>query len=335
MAVTRVQLIPGRTFKLTDKPVTDADLEYRVTCDAVADGPDVAAAALPYTVGSPYSATSPGLTCRSVEAKESGERPAAGVIYDVSLSFSTEDEDRDRDPDNPETAADPTERGAVVRLSFDSYEETVFRHKDAVPLAEYADGAELDVSGASSYGASGSRRKYVICFSNGNPLPDGLRETFRDPVLTYTKNVETSDFAALYATLIEFMDGVNSVPFAITYRGSRFPVGDGQGWLSDISSEPGYENGVAYEAVTLSIKLRKDGWRRRVVDRDYDGYPTADFDVSKPAPQILDAQGEPVTRPVYLDGKGQASTSGKPVILKFRTKNLKNFRTLPFPEFGA
>ena len=338
MAVKKFSVTGGRNLKVTDKPVTEAEIEYRIICDDAADGPDVAKAALPFIVGSPYSVLSPGLTCREIDVKETNDDVATGVIYTATLNFSTEQDDKDKDPGTLDTPEDPTERAAVIRLGFDSFEESVFRHLDPIPTAEDGEGNPIVISGASSWGAASGALKYAIVASNGKPFPEGLRETYRDPTITITKNVETSDFAAVWRKLIELLDSVNSIPFGIQYRGVRFGVDANTAWLADCTSEPGFENGVAFEAVTLTFKIRADGWLRRVLDQHFDAYRQTDYSLGKEPPPILDANGDPITHPARLDGKGKAlKDQGKAVFLKFRTKKKKSFRDLSqwIPEIGG
>ena len=337
MAVQKFSVTGGRNLKVTDKPVTEAEIEYRIICDDVADGPDVAKAALPFAVGSPYSALSPGLTCREIDVKEANDDVATGVIYTATLNFSTEQDDKDKDP-GTDTAEDPTERSATIRLSFDSFEETTYQHQDPIPTAEDGAGTPIAISGASSWGAASGVLKYLICNSAGDPFPDGIRETYREPSITVTKNVETSDFAAIWRKLIELVDSVNTIPFGIQYRGTRLGIEAGTAWLADCTSEPGFENGVAFEAVTLTFKIRTIGWLRKLVDIGLDGWPQADFDPKKKAPPIRDANGDPIRVPWRLDGKGVKLTNqSSAVFLKFRTKKKKSFRELSqwIPEIGG
>ena len=317
MAVISAQLKAQREWQQDDSPKTSGKRTYLVHCSDKFDDPDLAAAAVPTL---PWG----GMKVTGRDVKEVGQ-PKTGALYEVTLDYSTKQKDPDRDEQNP----DPTQRPCQLRLSFDSFEESIFRQKDSVPEI-------LDGDGNSIAGAGGGLWKWGKSIVNtaGKPFPDGVKEVYRDVCITFTKNIETTNFVKIWNSLKDYLDAVNSDNFGITYRGQRFPIAAKTCWLADATSEPGFENNVQFEAVNLTFKIRADGWRRLILDQGTDevGGPATDPNPNKTQP-IRDVNGDPIGTPSLLNGKGKKLVPpAVPVFLKFRTKNEKPFKALPFDE---
>lgn len=335
MGVTAARIIRGRKFKRDDSPELGGTIVLRVHCsDRVNDTALVAGDSCPQ-IGAPYDATTPGLKAISVDVDEGEWTAAGGVTYIGTVEYST----KSTDPEKQKP--DPTDREGVLRLNFESSEETIYKQLDTTPTAEFADGVArplLDTSGTVSYWKWGS----AITNSIGVPFPDGLKEAFADAVYTFEKNLTTDNWVTISDALDGFMNRVNSEDFSIHYRGATKKFTARTVWLTQASSEPGYENGVPYERVSVTLRVRKDGWLRKVLDMGVLHYLNDDPTPDNPKIQpIRDSNGDPITQPVPLDGRGSvvaksgANPNGLPVFLKFRTKLETNFAVIPFPEFGA
>lgn len=329
MAVVWARKKRSRQFKADNKAVMNAADEWAVLCSDVNDGADVAAAACP-AVGASYSTAYPTLRVVDVDARE-GDAVKVGILYAVSVAYSTDPGTNGRDP--AEQHPDPTQRPATLRLTFDSFEEGRSKHLDAKPEAEDADGNPIAI--ASTWAGGTNKWDGVVCNSAGTPFEDGFKGTYRDPCITITKNLATYDFATVWELLAGMADAVNSQPFKIQYRGSTLNVKKNVAWLADMTSEPGYENGVAYETIALTIKVRADGWKRKVLDHGFRAYAGSVDPTKQPEPIPTSEKGDPITQPAMLDGMGHKLADGsRAVFLKFRDKPWADFRRLPLSEIA-
>ncbi|MDB5295302.1 MAG: hypothetical protein JWO31_1285 [Phycisphaerales bacterium] len=310
MAVESVKLKRSRSSGTDEKAVSKAKRTYLVRV-GVGDGPEVAEGGCP-AIGAIWSVGKPGLKVVDVD---SSEVEGSDRHYEVTVSYST----AAGEAVNP----NPLLRGISLRLSFDGSEQEIYE-APAVPKAFDADGAEISIAGW--------LWKKAVVNSAGRPFDPSVTKVFRDPVVTIRKNLPTTDFASQWATFVEVMDCVNTDAFSIVYRGQTLAVPIGQAWIADLTSEPGYENGTQFEQVEISLKLRKDGWRRKIHDRGLSAFPPAlSADVVNPAPRIIDSGGEFITEPVNLDGKGKKLVSGgKPVFLSWLFEKEHAFSSLPF-----
>lgn len=325
MAVTSLRVIKGRKFKRTDSPEFGGTRVLRVTCsDRVNDDADVAGDACPQ-IGAPWNLTTfTGLRVVSVDLDEGEWTADGGVLYTATVEYST----KTTDPNKQQP--DPTDREGTLRLNYESNEEAIYQGLDSKPTAEEADGGNVTIG-------AGWLWNSAICNSNGEPFPDGLREVFPDAVYTFEKNLETNDWVSLSDKLDQFVNRVSSQDFSITYRGVQKQFNAGTVWLTQASSEPGNENGVLFEKVSVTLRVRADGWLRKVLDQGLTASQAHDTHLGRFIP-IRDNNGDPVTRPHLLDGLGSEVGSPmagtKPVFLKFRTKETADLSKLPFPEFG-
>lgn len=313
MAVVWAKQVRSRSLGVNDKLERKGQRVYRVLCYDRDDGPELAEAECP-ALGESWSDDFPGLVVTAVDSREV-EAARDGVLYEVTIDYGT----TTADPEQEGSESDPCDRPPVLRLSFDSFEETIYEQKDATPTAADAAGGEVSIGSEWVWGKA-------ICNSAGTPTP--INETYTDPCITYSRNVRTSDFTALWALLVSFANAVNSDTFRIKYRGQTLKIDPGTAWIADITSEPGYENQVQYETVTVTIKVRADGWRRKVQDQGLCAYLLDNPSTDKP-PEHITVKGEKVSEPVPLNGKGaKLGSSAKPVFLSFKTKDTKAFQPL-------
>jgi hypothetical protein len=309
MAFVWARQIRARTFRAEAGKLAGQRI-YKVFCNSKTDDPDTAINGCPIAPQSAWSAASPKLRCTAIDAKEATDAPAvpAGAIYEVTFDYSTA---QASDPSQQDP--DPLARPPVVRLGFDSFEETVFTAEEE-PTREDAAGNQVS-AGKWAWGKA-------IVNSAGQQFDPSITDCFRDPVITIEKNMAT-----LPLQLAEdFIDKVNGSAFNIVYRGQTFQIKEKTAWVFDINTEPGYENDTPFEHVTVVLKIRKDGWDRLI--RDEGLYELTNGDL--PLRPILDSTGLPVMQPALLNGGGKKLTDKTPVFLRYRRKKLADFGS-----FGA
>jgi hypothetical protein len=311
MAVVWVKQRRAREWSDDDKPSAKAQRVYLVKCDDVNDAPDLAALACPTT------AYASGLPVTARDAKYYDSTADGGVLYEVTIDYATVSTDPSKQDPNPLL------RPAIVSLSFDNFEETVYTQPErSQPLAEDTDGNTVPITSDKWLWGN------AVVNSAGQPFDPSIKDTFADPVLTVMKN----SVGIPFDQAIEYCDTINVNDFTITYRGRAYTIKSDQAWLYNIATSPQFENDVYYEQVTFTFKLRKDGWRRKVLDQGLAQFPNGDVSPSHPAEPIRDKNGDPVTKPVLLDGKGVAvggqGGGSKPVFLKFLLKREKDFSAL-------
>jgi hypothetical protein len=328
MAVVSVKVKGQRTFSYDDKPTGKARRVYQVRCDDRNDGADVACLACP-VVGEPFSAAYPTMLVRTVSADEAERTGDGGVMYDVTVDYSTESgnanggDPEDKDPD-------PCLRPGTVRLSYATSEETFWQiAKGQIPTAEDSDGAPVTIgTGTWKWGNT-------VANSAGTAFKDGLKETVYDAVYTVEKNIEMTDWVTISDTLDEYAGAVCSDDFTIKFRGVSKKFKKKTVLLTSPSSEPGYENGKQFMRVSIQLCVRADGWEHKVLDqglRSWSGTPTTG---KQPDVKARDIAGDETTEPMFLDGKGKKLGEGaKPVFLKFpRRKGTKPFSRLGLARF--
>lgn len=326
MAFDWIREIAQRQYTLEDKPLIKGKREFLARLTDKSDSPELVAAHAPQ-IGHLYTVTQPNLKCTAVDIKQKEVDAEGGTVYEVTADYSTESESQDGgDPDAQQD--DPTDRPIEMRASFDRTEEP-FYLSYTMPVAEDEDGTVVDITTSAYYTKNGK----AVINSAGNPFDPNPMTSITDMVITITKNVETSDFAAMWRRLPAYINRVNADTFSILYRGRKYRVPAGTAWMFDIATESGYEMGVQFERVTLVMKLREDGWKRRFLDAGYHAWPLADHPNDKAAPAWRDAYGEPVTEMVLLDGFGAAlKPPAKPLFLIFEDKLTATFRNFPIPE---
>ena len=330
MAVIRVKQTSSREWSDKEKGEQQGSRTYHVICsDKITDDPDVAGAACP-PVGSIWSPAKPGLAVISRQVAEGDITGNGGVIYLVTLEYSTKTIEIDQQEE------DPRERPMKIRLGFASSEETIYKSQ-GIPTAENANDPPGVVNIASTW-VHGT----AICNSVGKPFPDGVTESFVDATIQIQLCVDTNDFPKVWKLLKQYAGTVNSDNFTIPYRGKMYPVDAGTAWCTEPTSEPMVERiastgeEVQYEDVSLTLRIREDGWLIRILDQGFEeaSGTVDDPNFNKPRP-LRDENGDPVLTPQLLNGKGKKLPGGaKPVFLKFKTKTTRAFRNL-LSQLGA
>lgn len=144
-----------------------------------------------------------------------------------------------------------------------------------------------------------------------DPFDPGLEEDFPIRVLTITANMIAYDDS----TYASALNTVNTDTF--------MGIPAGQLRLFNVSASEQYENGMSYWAVTFTFHRRVGGWLRRVIDQ---GFHCLDTGNRK---RIVDAAGDPVSTPVFLDGSGGVLDPGDTAVaISFQTKGTSSFAAL-------
>ena len=314
------RIIATREIGDDDKGKVKGQVVYLVKCSEKSDGPEVAAASTPgplwpYTGNSAYLKGAAGLVCTNRDCREKELTADGGTIYEVTLNFDTLSHDPDQSSKNP------LERKRICKLSFDSVEEPVFKAPNVPTL--------INAAGQKPQNFNVGGGNAVWPWQNGvhnsakQPFDPTVTEIFRDPVFTIQLNMAELP----WNVVLGFSNAVNTDQFDIEYRGNVYTVGIGKGWLYEINSEPRYENGVAYEEVSVVLKLRNDGWKRNILDQGMEQLYNGDL----PPRPIRDKNGDPVRMPALLDGMGSALGKARPpVFIVYDFKNHKRFGDLPF-----
>lgn len=309
MAVEWAKLKRSREWSDDDQRMTKALRVYLVKCsDKINDTPDVAALACP-APGSYWSASRPDLRVTNRDVKELDDAPAdGGTLYEATIDYATKSGDLDQRDENP------LDRKLIVRLSHDSFEEPVNLAKVPPIGAENTNGTPITLEW--KFGKK-------VCTSSGEPYDPTVTDEYRDPVLTFNKNLPYLPFN--YA--LEWVNVINSADFNFTYRGRTYTVPKWCAWIYDITNDPRTENDVDYEECQLVMRLRKDTWIRKIVDEGF--YQLVDNDNRRKP--IRDKNGDPVFKPALLDGRGKPMSANQPpVFIKWRFKDEKAFSSLPF-----
>jgi hypothetical protein len=306
MSVVWAKQTAQREYKTDDALTEQGQRIYLVKCSSENDGPDVAAGGCP-TVGASWSTSRAGLVVKSVSVRE--ESRAGGTLFLATVDYSTESE-----TDPSQTAANPLYRYPEVSMDFETFDETVYKQEGSLPTAIDAAGNTVTISAP-----PGGKWRWGnnVCNSAGKDFDQQPSRTYWDPVLTITRN----ESVLPWQTMIEYAGAVNNDSFNIVYRGATNSVAIGQARMVGISSQSQYENGVRFERVTYRIALREDGWKTKESNN-------GDW----PARPIRDANGDPVTRPVLLNGLGVSDPDGPPVFLQFKLYKEKAFGSLDLDE---
>ncbi len=120
-------------------------------------------------------------------------------------------------------------------------------------------------------------------------------------------------------------------PFVGRWNETSF-LGEDEGavLLSDLSNEDTTENGTTFSARTYTFKVRRDRpfpWKSRVLDQGYMNWDP----VNEKQYTAYTLDGQPLQRPVLLDGSGQTLAiwdGASPVYLDFRTRGTADFNTI-------
>lgn len=282
---------------------------WLVKCTDINDGPDLAAAAsgIP-RVGNAWSITQGFLKVVSVDADE---YESSGFIFQVTVTYGTDERDEGQLPETH-----PLDRAPQVSMRFEKFSETVFKAQD-VPTGEQ-DGRPYTLTW---------KWNKTVCNSAGMNFDPSVENVFYDPVFTIVRNESKPDFGFLG----DLVGAICDDEFAFIHRGRSYTVKKNNGFMIDIATSPQLEIfnelKVEYDQVTYEIGVRTDGWKRKVKDEGLFELMNGD---GPPGTPIRDSNGDPVTRPSLLDGKGQRLTGSavKPVFLVFDLNKKRNFTQL-------
>lgn len=305
--------------------------EWIVCCDDRDDDPDTAAAYVA-TRGEQYNTANPDLLAVDISADEA-EPPAAGrILYRVSVDYSTDDEDAATQGSGGGSGSNEllaTDQPLEMRIGFEGVDEQIYQALGE-PTMRRANGNVFTPTNKAW------QWQRAIVSSAGRPFDPSISETFRDPVITLTKNIETNEFFRIWPTIKRYITGkgsVNSAKFRILYRNNYYPFEASTCWLTDATTDPGYDRGVYFERLTLTIKYRDDGWRRKIEDRGLHAYRETAWDKTKIPPRMVDSLGEDVTESQPLNGEGKKMDSEVgPILLEFPTRPERRFQSIGLAE---
>ncbi len=174
-----------------------------------------------------------------------------------------------------------------------------------------------------SFVESVTEERYGLPVANsaGQPFDPGLVKEYYDELITVsftTNNLDPDEIAYCRGK-------VNSDSITMTVKGVTRTFNANELKLGNAEWSFTTGDGAAdVVRVTLPFIYRVDGWKRRVPDMGY--YTLGDANALDP---ILDAGGDKVVQPSYLDGAGQLNPFGEPVVLlEFDIDDETEFSTL-------
>lgn len=232
--------------------------------------------------------------------------------WDVSIEYDTQPPVRDSlqptttspppppppGAPGPQTPADraenPLDRAPIWKVSFQQTTEVVTR--------TFANGED-------------------ILNSAGLPFDPPITIEVSRPLISVTWNVATLNLDKI--DLLQ--DGVNNAEFFGRAARTLRCVG--------IEAGSGFENGVHFWTVTVTLAYNRDTWDIRVLDAGYAVKKTEDFEGNGSTTErwvkVKDPYGNEATEPVPLDGAGQVlATDEDPVYLTFPVYEERDFAAL-------
>ena len=168
-----------------------------------------------------------------------------------------------------------------------------------------------------NFGYSGTSATVPITNSAAKSFKPGLKETYYDKEISILYNTYTPPISAIDSAL----GTINSSTLNFTVIGQTFSYPAKTIKVIDGLCDPVYGGDLTkpYWKVSLKFRYRRDTWVRKVLDE-------GEIDIDNKA--IRDANGEPVSSPVWLDGSGHKSTSTT-------TPNWLSFTTVATSDFSA
>ena len=310
MAVVSVTQRRSRQFR-RESGAMSAVRVYRVVCDANTDGPEDAEndPQIP-AMTDRYSNDYPLLTVvgRTAEAVED-----ASFTFDVVVEYET----------GPIQEPNPVDRPQHVSVGFVEFTETCYR-SEGEPTGVNEDNDEVPITWL---------WKDSVRNTAGDRFDPSIEKTYFDMALRITRFEETFDleFAQFY------QDSVNDDEFTISYDWSDedqdytrvYIVPEGTALMHNISAEERRENGYHFWEVSYEIYFRKDGWTRDVIDEGLGELNNGDL----PTRPIKDADGDPITVPILLNGHGAKHPGGSdpsPVYLRFQLHKKRPWGNIAF-----
>lgn len=171
--------------------------------------------------------------------------------------------------------------------------------------------------------------------SSKEPYDPPITEEYHDRVLRIEYNMASFNQAA-YDQYIGSINSAAWVPASLTVGETIVTFPKYTVKCLGIDGDPARVGNILFSRVVAEFQIRDDGlddggtpaaypigWRRRLLDQGFreivDGQPKA----------ILDAEGNPLTNPVRLDGSGaKLADTADPVWNIYTTKKLKDFGDL-------
>jgi len=216
----------------------------------------------------------------------------------------------------------------TVTVEYSTDAEKEEDKKDENPLARPAEvdwgGSKLQKVGQQAYRViNGQAQSRVVGYlsSSDEPFDPAPEVKGSNIVLSIVKNVPTGQKA-----WFKYINAVNSD--SVTIDGLSFAPGTLQ--CNDVKvGKFTKENGVRYRVATFEVEENEDGWDIDLLDQGFSTISrfAGGDDVHRP---ILDATGQPVSKPVLLNGNGQKlPKNGEHVFLTYRPVE---YRRLPFSQ---
>lgn len=276
MAILSVNEITGREGSEDEEYKQKSTRLYQVLTNSAThtETEILAAGGLPVLFDVHPSLTGAMVVNRNARQSSAEDDP---TTWEVSIDYSSVSRSK---IDPAERSQNPTDRPAVLKIAFEQRERGLY----------------VDLE--------------------GDAIVNSAREFFDPPlvteetvgIITITRNIASVSFA----TYMDFNGATNSATF-MGFAPDTLKIG--------LEAERSYEQGTYFFIVTATIKVRLivpidigdggfedfGGWQSRPLDAGYryaDGTGTLH--------QITDDEGNPVTKPIPLDGGGASLTPGDP-----------------------
>lgn len=207
----------------------------------------------------------------------------------------------------------------VVTVEYE-YVEGPFVQPYSIQYAPQSSQEAIDKA-VEGTGASQTMTKN-LCNSADEPFDPPIQEEFFDFSLIIKRNESSFNMF----TSQQYLNTVNSDYFNIVNKDNTVLIFEpGTVRCKSIQADEQRHGDTWYYAVTYEFVIRKDGWKRRILDQGFREKSGLDYVA------IKDAEGNPITMPAKLNGSGaKLSSSGTPVFLEFQTKFEKEFSAFEF-----
>lgn len=158
--------------------------------------------------------------------------------------------------------------------------------------------------------------------SSKEPFDPPIQEEFYDFSILIRRNEAAFDIT----TANGFLNTVNNDTFAFVARnGVTYQFAAGQARCKSIQAEERRHGATWFFEVAYEFVVRRDGWQRRILDQGFRKLENNTYIT------IADAEGNPLTQPVKLNGAGlPLSPDDEAVFLEFQTKKTAAFAGFNF-----
>ena len=291
---------------------------FRVITDTTAAQDNEIRGALSLTLLSPYPEDL-GAFATNIRIQNAGEHPCH---YDVEIPYST----RPRQTCNTEQTESPLDEPPLIVWRFQHFSEAVDRatriEEDGGFFPEGPFGGGEPDPGE----VGGAVADAPIINTSGEPYDPPITRDAAFLTCTIERNV--AEFDVLKA--MEYTLSVNEDQFTI----DNITIAAERARLYEWTAIPQYKGSCAerYFRETYQIQLQTGGWDMRLLDQ---GFCTAEVNAAETefvSTPIRDQFGNPLGRPVLLNGEGQRLTpDDDPIFMRYRIYPLKNFTALGLP----